>query len=294
MVQKGVLRRMIPMLAPGATLTACDSGDGAATGELSMGITDAPVNNATAVVVEFTGVEIHGPNDQTQTITFDSPKTIDLLTFTGNAAETLFEDETVLAGDYQWARLQVNAEPSTIDSYIDLTDGSQHSLYVPSGAETGLKMNTGFSVPEDGSAAFTIDFNLRKSVHDPEGTTDYVLRPTLRLLDNDEVGTIAGTVNSSEVGSGCDPAVYAFEGSGVTPDDQDGNSPDPANSAIPEYNANTDTHDYEIGWLKGGDYTVSYTCDAAADDPATDDAITFDDSKNATVTATQTTDVDFP
>ncbi|HKJ77846.1 MAG TPA: DUF4382 domain-containing protein [Gammaproteobacteria bacterium] len=296
MASRRLYNWLIPILAAGTVVTACDGGgDGAATGDLSMGVTDAPVDNATKVVVEFTGVEIHGPNDQTQTISFDSTKTIDLLNFTGNAAEPLFEDETVLAGDYQWARLQVNAERNTIDSYIEVTGGGQHSLYIPSGSETGLKMNTGFSVPEDGNAAFTIDFDLRKSVHEDPSSNEYILRPTLRLLDNDEVGTIAGTVNNSEVPADCDPAVYVFEGGGVTPDDQDGKSPDPVNSAIPELNGDTGHYDYEIGWLAEGDYTVSYTCDAAADDPATDDGtVTFDYSENATVTATETTDVDFP
>jgi len=63
------------------------------------------------------------------------PRQIDLLALT--------------AGDYSWIRLKVNAARGLIDSYIDLLDDTRHSLYVPSGSQSGLKLNHGFNVPED-------------------------------------------------------------------------------------------------------------------------------------------------
>jgi hypothetical protein len=62
--------------------------------------------------------------------------------------------------------------------------GVCHELTIPSEVKTGLKLNRGFVVPAGGSANFTIDFDLRKSVHLPMSGTDYLLRPTLRLADN--------------------------------------------------------------------------------------------------------------
>jgi hypothetical protein len=45
------------------------------------------------------------------------------------------------------------------------------------------------------------------------------MRPTLRIVDDAEVGAIAGNVDSALVTDGCLPKVYVFSGSGVTPDD---------------------------------------------------------------------------
>jgi hypothetical protein len=180
------------------------------------------------------------------------------------------------------------------DSYIDLEDGSRHELEVPSGAQTGLKLNTGFVVPAGGSADFTLDFDLRKSVHEPMNDGGpFLLRPTLRIVDNVEVGSIAGTVDAALVPEGCAPAVYAFSGAGVTPDDVDGTDPEPVSSAMPVLNAATSHYDYTIGFLSAGPYTVTFTCDADADDPAASDDLVFTGTQDATVVADETTTVDF-
>lgn len=70
----------------------------------------------------------------------------------------LLDGVTLNAGRYNWVRLKVNAERGVIDSYIDLLDDSRHSLYIPSGNQTGLKLNRGFDVPEGEMASFTIRF----------------------------------------------------------------------------------------------------------------------------------------
>lgn len=284
-----------------ATLTAalvilpgCDDGGG--TGKLSLAITDAPVDGATAVVVQFTGVEVKPADGSARSFDFDAPRQIDLLALTGTDSELLLEDAEVPSGRYNWVRLKVDAnEDGIADSYIDLDDGSRHELEIPSGDESGLKLNTGFSVPAGGAASFTLDFDLRKSVHEPMDAGDsFKLRPTLRIVDNSRIGVIAGTVQGELVGDGCAPAVYVFAGSGVTPDDVDATAPDPVSSAMPELNAATGDYDYTVGFLGEGDYTVSFTCDADGDNPETSDTLVFTGTQNATVTADQVTTVNFP
>ena len=49
---------------------------------------------------------------------------------------------------------------------------------------------------------------------------------------------------------------------------------------------------YEIGFVLAGDYTLAFTCEAANDDPETDDVINFT-TQNVTVTADGTVTVDF-
>lgn len=274
-------------------LSGCfDSSDDS--GSLSLGLTDAPVDDANAVVVEFTGVEVKPANGQSISFDFEDPRSINLLDLQGSASELLIEDESVPAGNYDWVRLMVNAQNQVEDSYIELTDGSQHSLFVPSGAQSGLKLVSGFTVPAGGSADFTIDFDLRKSITNPQsGQVDYILKPALRLVDNVEVGTLAGTVPSAEASaSDCTGAVYVYEGHDATLGDE-GSDNAPLTSSGIALNDETGEYEYEVGFLLEGDYTAAFTCDAGDDDPETVDNITFAADQNTSVTAEETTELDF-
>lgn len=273
----------------------CSNNDGPTTGRLSMAVTDAPVDNATAVVVEFTGIEVKPASGNAVSFDYPAPRQINLLALTGTDSDMLLTDALVPAGQYEWARLKVNATGDGVaDSYIDLTDGSRHELDVPSGSQTGLKLVSGFVVPAGGAASFTVDFDLRKSVHEPmNGSGVYLLRPTLRIVDNARVGSITGTVDPALVPTGCTPAVYVFAGSSVTPDDVDTIAPEPVTSAVPKLNTTTGQYGYTVGFLSEGAYTVSFTCDAGQDNPDTNDTLVFSGTQNASVVANQATTVNF-
>ena len=188
----------------------------------------------------------------------------------------LVNDVILPAGRYEWIRLIVDNVPSVRDSYV-MANGMECELIVPSGAESGLKMNRGFDLTADGSVAFTVDFDLRKSLHAPPGqhsmigmcTQGYLLRPTLRLVQDSEVGAIAGTVAPAlfQGIAGCVPRVYVFSDGAnavgtTTPDDQDANEPNPVVMATPD----ADTGAYKATFLTQGNYTVAYTCNGDKDD----------------------------
>ena len=285
-------------------LTACGGGGGgdSSTGTLDLAITDAPVDAAKAVVVEFTGVELQPAEGERIEYDFidesgdPDSREIDLLALTGGTSELLLDGVTLPAGDYNWIRLKVNAERGVIDSYIDLLDDSRHSLYVPSGSQSGLKLNRGFNVPVDGTASFTIDFDLRKSVHNPSNPADdYFLRPTLRLVDNNTDGALSGIVSGIENDPDCNDnvdyigAVYVFNDGDVV-DDVDGVD-DPVTSAMVPNDGN---YAYTVAFLPEGDYTVAFTCDADIDDSTIDeDSVDFVGEAVVTITAGKTTMQDF-
>ncbi len=265
-----------------------------ANGSLTLSITDAPVDNATSVIVEFTSVELKKAGQENEVFEFDPPRQIDLFALQGGITESLLEGETVAAGDYQWARLTVNAERGVIDSFIDLDTGARHSLFIPSGSQIGLKLNSGFTIDENGTSRFTIDFDLRKSVHAPAGLNDdYILRPALRLVEDELTGNITGTVDATLIVDPCSPAVYAFIGAGVTPDDVDGDEGDPISTGLVEMDETTGEFNYTIAFLEAGDYTIAFTCEADLDEPDVDDEIIFQQPQDATVTEGSDTVVDF-
>ncbi len=302
-------------------LSACGSGSSSdssvntapATGSLSVRVTDAPVDSAEHVWIQFRGLQIHAASGMTHVFyycedpanpgqiivststctTQPAPKQLDLLALTNGLTEFLLQDQELAAGRYDWIRLMVDTE-GLRDSYIVLQGGAEFELTIPSGNQTGLKLNRGFTVPAGGSADFTIDFNLRQSIHKPQSPNhDYVLRPTLRLVNNVEVGSIAGTVNAALITAGCTPAVYVFPGHGVSPDDIDGIAPEPVATAMVRLDNNTGIYKYKAAFLEAGDYTVSFTCDAGADDPGTDDALDFTGTANVSVTAGAVTTKNF-
>jgi hypothetical protein len=284
--------------------TGCGGGGGGSdggTGTLTLSITDAPVDGAAAVVVEFTGVELKPVGGSRVVFDFDTPRQIDLLALQGGASEPLLDGVEVPAGDYSWIRLAVNAESGVLDSYVELVGGARVSLFIPSGAQTGLKLQSGFTVAQGGIADFTIDFNLRKSVHDPVGQPDFFLRPALRLVDNLEVGSVSGTVSADLVTdesctNGVDHdmgnAVYLYAGFGAVVDDE-GSANAPLASAIVTLDPDTQEYRYEIGFVAAGPYTVAFTCQAADDDPVTDDQIAFVGAADVAVTAGADTVHDF-
>ncbi|MBI3186362.1 MAG: DUF4382 domain-containing protein [Gammaproteobacteria bacterium] len=264
-------------------LIGCDNSE-SPTGKLNLNITDAAVDGATEVVVEFTGAEIKAGSD-TIDIDYAAPKQIDLLALTGGISDTILEDQILPAGQVEWIRLKVNES----NSYITI-NGEQYGLTIPSASQSGLKLNRPITIAENGIATFTIDFDLRKSVHERSGN-NYMLRPTLRLVDNATDGTLSGTVDTSLLsatcGDGDKAAIYVFEGN-VTADDI-GSAVEPVTTAT----VNLTTGAYTVAFLPFGSYTAAFTCDAGMDDPQTDDNVVFDVTTTVTVTAGQTTDQDF-
>lgn len=246
-------------------------------GFVTLGITDAPVDDAAEVVVVVTGVELQRGPESTITINFDTPKRIDLLRYRDGASFNLLDNQAVLPGDYQWLRLRITAEQNLQSgSYIKLRDGRQFPLYIPSGAETGLKLSKPFVVAQRVTTRLMIDFDLRKSVVAPPGQSpNWILKPSLRLVDLLEVGALKGTVDIAALAlaqqttvANCKPGVYVYEGSSVTPDDMDGVATDgvdpliyqPLTPAAPGAPVN-----YSFQFLAAGDYTVAATCQADVD-----------------------------
>ena len=284
-------------------LAACGGGDNAAaTGKISIAVTDGPVDNADAVVVTFTEVQLLSGDDSVrQSFAFDTPQQIDLLSLQGTLSTPLVDGESIPVGTYDQVRLIVDAPNTSCQnpsppfaSYITI-DGTDFPLAVPSGGESGLKVNGPLTVAAGGTAAYTIDFDLRKSVAQRGSTDCYNLRPVLRVVDNAEVGSLQGTVDgdlladascsSADTATGEGVAVYLYGGADVTPVDIDGTDPEPLTTAnvVPKDDQSGD-FSYEVGFLLAGDYTAALTCQAALDDPeVADEELVFAQSANVVI-----------
>lgn len=315
-----------------AGLAACGGGSGSSSdsgsGSLTVGVTDAPVDSASHVYVQFSSITLKpsgvdddsadadadangdadggdsdddGDDQPFVSISFEQPKRIDLLDQQNGNSALLVEDEEIPAGDYEWIRLGVDLGNGET---VIVNGNGTFDLDIPSGARTGLKLQTPFSIEDGGTLDLTIDFDLRKSVV-RTGNGEFKLKPALRLVRTDEAGEIAVTatgtyVSDKQCGSDSSKqAVYVFEGSGVSPDDIDGSEPEPITTAAVTDGDGDGTYTATAAFLDPGIYTVAYACNPEDDDAPTagsdnDDSLTFHDVRDVEVEAGETADYELP
>lgn len=285
--------KYLSVAALATTLAAC-GGDSntAATGTVSIGLTDAPVDHVTEVNIVVTGVELKPETGSSVQFVLEEPADINLLDLQGGQVLALVTTEEVPAGNYSWMRLKLGDQ--SLFSVTEVTGGIE-GLRVPSGDQRGLQ-TSGFVVPAGGEASFTIDFDVRKSLIYPPGQNQYLLRPTLRLVDNAEVGTLTGTVDPTLVAAACSEAgnnpstfagaVYVYSGDNAETGDL-GSDNEPLTVAP----ISTSTFGFIATFLPQGSYTIAYTCDS--DDPEeADEELTFSLPQSLVVIAGESSDIE--
>ncbi len=283
-----------------ATLAAC-GGDGGssepATGSVSMDLTDAPATDFTNVTVAFTEIRIKPADGEWISFPLEGFETVNLLDLQEGVTEPLIVDEEVPAGRYNGVRLIVDTDQSFLTR--EETGDSQYTLAVPSGEQSGLKLQGEFFVAADTTTNFTVDFDVSKAIVDPQSdsTADYFLRPSLRLVNNLEVGSITGdvdyaTINSArmsdeDAANDCDyeGSVYVYSGEGVTPTDLNVNEPETGPLVVVPVadEGESSPYPYTVAFLTEGPYTLSYACQM--DDNETADDLVFEGTQTVNVVA---------
>ena len=150
---------------------------------------------------------------------------------------------------------------------------------MPSGAQTGLKIVSGFTVAQGGVTSLTAEIDLQKSVTEPPGLSpDAVLRPAIRLVNNLEVGAVTGVVSddlatavitdsSTQAETACAPSVYVFAADvapnpiGLDGDTAAKDENDPIATAMVDNNDGATDYQYTVGFLLPGFYDLAFTCD---------------------------------
>jgi len=121
-------------------------------------------------------------------------KTYDLLALQNGVFTTIGEG-SLPAGTYTQIRLKLGAG-STI-----VVDGTTYPLKVPSGMQSGLKLNGTFVVPAGGNTDVGLDFDASRSIHET-GNGQWMLKPVVRVVPISSppaAGAIHGIVQPSGV-----------------------------------------------------------------------------------------------
>jgi hypothetical protein len=291
--------QVITISALAAAMVACGgegSSDTVSTGSVSVGLTDAPVDGAEAVYIEIEALVLNRSGGNRIRFDFDMAERVNLLELNSGAVMALLENRKVEAGEYNWMRLELG------DNNNIVIGGNSYSLTMPSarGVQT-----SGFTVPAGGEVDLTIDFDVRKSIIDPQNSNDYKLKPVVRLVDNAKVGTIQGRVAGEIISAQCSSenagsttsyngSVYIHQDFGAKPDDI-GSQNEPL-AAIPVKYLD-DQYEYTAAFLPAGNYTLSYSCGndriETAEGQPSDDPIIFTGNQDVEVTVGKTTVADF-
>jgi hypothetical protein len=243
---------------------------GGCSGSLDINLTDTPVDNASAVVVDFTGIELHNTDGKTTTLTFANPQPINLLQLQNGVLGALIQGEAVPTGDYDWVQLQVLANKDTQgQSYITLATGAQYPLYIPSGSATALKLLAPFTVTQGRTTQLLVEFDLRQSVTASDGQ-NYAFVPALRLENQANLGGITANIDlaalaQAQLGAGaqlaqCQGGLFLFAGGSVTPQNGGGASLIDF-EPIPSGGLTATQVTLSLPYLASGSYTLAATCD---------------------------------
>ena len=173
-------------------------------GRVTIHLTDAP-GDFEQVNLVVNGVSIHRGDDAEggwETLS-DDTATFDLLELR-NGVFTLLALGDVPAGHYDQIRLHLGAGSTVV------VDGETHDLTVPSGMQSGYKLNGDFDVPDGGAVELTLDFDAARSIHQT-GNGRYMLRPTVRVIVDAAAST--GRIIGHLVPENVAATVFAITGS---------------------------------------------------------------------------------
>ena len=137
-------------------------------------LTDAPADEITEAHVVIERVELLGM-DETQLLLLDDPEPFDLMTLRDGVTATL-ADLDIPDGTYTQLRVIVNEE-----AFVAFDDGTEATLKVPSGSQTGIKIPLPTLDLADDFVEITVDFDVNDSfVKRGNSGKGYIFKPVLK------------------------------------------------------------------------------------------------------------------
>lgn len=129
------------------------------------------------------------------------PATYNLLLLV-NGANAVIGSAQLPAGRYSQIRLHIGSGSNIVEN------GNTFSLTIPSGMQTGIKLNVDAMIEPDILYTLTLDFDANRSIVKTGSPTSpkYILKPVIRTVATGTTGIITGVVSPSTAA----PAVWAF------------------------------------------------------------------------------------
>ncbi|MFN8286152.1 MAG: DUF4382 domain-containing protein [Chitinophagales bacterium] len=192
LIMSGTIMALFTM----AMLHSCkkDNNNTTNQGKVELRMTDAP-GAYDAVYIDVIGAEVH--SDVHGWVTMNNVHTgiYNLLELT-NGTDTVLATSDIPSGDISQICLILGSSNSVV------VDGQSYPLTIPSGSESGLKINVHHEVQTGQTTQVLLDFNAGASIHQT-GNGDYHLKPVIHAIvvsSTSATGAISGVIS---------PAIFA-------------------------------------------------------------------------------------
>jgi len=158
------------------------------TGTLNLRLVDSPADfQQVNIVVSRVDVHASGSDSANGWFTInDVPATYDLLTLRNGASQVL-GNRQLAVGKYTQIRLIIAAGSNVV------VNDTTYPLQIPSGMQTGIKLNSEFDIAAGKLYELVLDFNADRSIH-MTGNGVYMLKPVIRVQAVVTSGSISGIV----------------------------------------------------------------------------------------------------
>lgn len=203
---------------------------GSGTGSMVVKLHDAPVDYD-EVNISVARVEVNNSQNEDGWIVISEPnETYNILDLV-NGDMAVLADVELEVGTYEQIRLILN------DANTVVINGETFELFVPSGEQTGVKLNINAEILEGIQYTLLLDFDANRSVV-KRGVQDlYNLKPVIRATNEAITGNISGTILPIDARA----TVYAIQES----------------DTLSTTFADTSSGEFKLVGLESGSYTVS-------------------------------------
>lgn len=208
-LKRRLLMLATPLLAIGGMACEDSTSPAEGTGRFSVALTDAPGAMFAEAIVDIGAIRLIGDAEAPITLT-DDGGVHDLLELQNGVMADLATLD-IEAGTYHQLRLIVESAQVTLAEGFEFADGSTtRTLFVPSGAQTGIKVNLRSADSDEESAGVAIssgetilvvldmdveqNFVLQGNPDTPAGLLGVLFTPLVRASVLDVAGSISGSV----------------------------------------------------------------------------------------------------
>lgn len=166
----------------------------ATSGILKVRLIDSPANYSEVnIVVDSVQAHISTSDSTNGWYTLNNtPSTYDLLKLV-NGVNAVIGEDTLPAGNYSQIRLYIGNGSSIV------ANSQTIALKIPSGRQSGVKLNVNATVKPGITYILTLDFDASRSIVQAGKSGKYLLKPVIRVVTTATTGIISGSVSPDSV-----------------------------------------------------------------------------------------------